>query len=151
MVVSEFMVKIIDYGEAYSPNITPKYLEKGKQKFRYNPGKTLPFAPPEVFSRSNNLTSKQDIFSLGIIIFKLFFGYYPINCSDSVFEKIYSKGTFMERMFFAPEQIEDVGNIELLSVICLLVFRMLDNKEELRPNPTWTHILMKKLLASQKN
>ena len=85
MVVNDMMVKIIDFGQAYSPKTTPKYLEKGKGPgFKYNPGKTYPFCPPEVFSRSNDLTSQQDVFSLGIIAFKMMFGWYPIGCSESL-------------------------------------------------------------------
>ena len=102
MVVDDFMIKIIDFGEAYSPKVTPRYQTKGKNLFRYNPGKTLPFAPPEIFSRSKDLTSRQDIFSLGVIAFKLFFGQYPINCSESVLEKVYSKRVYEERMFAVP-------------------------------------------------
>ena len=99
------MVKIIDFGDAYSPKVTSKYLKKEKNMIKYNPGKTMPFTSPEIFSRSCNFTGAQDMFSLGIMAFKMIFGTYPFSCSDTILEKLYIQGTYLDRLFVVPEQL----------------------------------------------
>lgn len=72
IVVKDFLIKIIDFGEAYHKKTAEKYCMragKGEQgKYIYSPGRTFPYAPPETSSRMENFTSKQDMYSLGIII-----------------------------------------------------------------------------------
>ena len=130
MVLPELMIKVIDFGDAYSPKVTPKYFKPEKHMFKYNPGKTLPFTSPEMFSRSNNLTGSQDIFSLGIMAFKMIFGTYPICCSETVLEKLYIEGSYTNRLFLAPEQFYDLGNIETQMILISFILKMLDPNEK---------------------
>lgn len=51
LVVGDCMIKIIDFGEAYCPKVTSKYLstsksDKNTSNFKYRPGKTYPYTSP---------------------------------------------------------------------------------------------------------
>ena len=51
---------------------------------------------------------------------------------------------------FAPEQIENIGNIDMLSIFTNLVFKLIGTEEKLRPTPAWTHLIFKKMLGAQR-
>lgn len=61
LVLPSLLVKIIDFGEAYQKSLCPNGI---------TPGFTCPFGPPEGFTL-REFSTKQDIFSLGIILFYL--------------------------------------------------------------------------------
>lgn len=50
------------------------------------------------------------MYSFGVLCFKLFFGYYPLSCSEENLERLLKNGDYMESFIFAPEQMEDLGN-----------------------------------------
>jgi len=48
------MIKLIDFGEAYCPNTINQYKtsqQKTGKIFKYAPGRTFPYAPPETSCR----------------------------------------------------------------------------------------------------
>ncbi len=79
MVVDDLSVKLIDFGEAYCPKVLSKY--KNDSIFKYRPCKTYPYSSPEAYCRSKNFTFQQDIYSFGVIAFKMLFGHYHLKCS----------------------------------------------------------------------
>jgi len=89
----------------------------------------VPFTAPEVYTRSDDFSSLQDIFSLGVIAFKLIFGSYPFRCSDKVTEKIFKEKNYMDCLFLVPENAEDLGNVNLYNLLTILVTRLLNVKE----------------------
>lgn len=140
------MVKLIDFGESYHPETSKKYgASKNKKDFRYNPGKTVPFTAPEVYSRTDDFSSQQDIFSLGVIAFKLIFGSYPFRCSDKMTERSFKEKNYMDCVFLAPENAEDLGNVNLYNILMMVVTRLLSAREESRPTPSWVHLMFKKI------
>lgn len=76
LVFRDYLTKLIDFGEAYNSNAHKNNGAKFKRGF------TFPFCSPEYFERKSNFTSKQDIFSLGMIIWRLVFNDYPFFASD---------------------------------------------------------------------
>lgn len=65
-------------------------------------------------------------------------------------EKVYARGVYSDRIFTAPEQIEDLGGLDLHLILLNLVFRMINPEENSRPNPEWAHILLKRTLSAQR-
>lgn len=51
-------------------------------RFAYSPGRTHPFAPPETSLRNKDFSAQQDIYSLGLIIYYIFFGSFLLPLSE---------------------------------------------------------------------
>lgn len=152
LVGRDYVAKLIDFGEAYHPQLTKEFenLESSKQKkaFRYSPGKTYPYAPPETSSRKDSFSSQQDVFSVGMLLFRLVFGYLPLNLSDRSFERLYRRGEYLSRIMLAPEQGEHLASREFMNLAVGLIFKCLQPEEQMRPLPMWLHILLTKLQAT---
>jgi len=75
-------------------------------------------------------------------------GYSPLSCSLSAYEKLYQEKSYMNRIFFAPEQVESLGQKNFMEVLVNIIFKLMSVDENLRPLPVWTHILLKKLFMT---
>lgn len=58
---------------------------------QYSPGRTFPYAPPETSIRNDNLTSQQDMYSLGMIVSKLLLDSFPFVCSEEKTKQLYQR------------------------------------------------------------
>jgi serine/threonine protein kinase len=97
IVVKDFLIKLIDFGEAYHKNTSKKYapgMSREYGRFVYSPGRTFPYAPPETSSRFDNFSSQQDMYSLGIIMHQLLFGSFPFICHQDTHKKLYLDRTY---------------------------------------------------------
>jgi serine/threonine protein kinase len=65
----------------------------------------MPFTSPEVFSRNDYFGSRQDVFSLGVICYKLIFNSYPFRFNQKQAEQLYRDKEYMDRLLFVPEII----------------------------------------------
>ena len=68
-----YIAKITDFGESYHPDVC---------KDNFKPGRTLPYASPEVIKDAytyQKYHDRVDIFSLGILISDLLFDEYPVE------------------------------------------------------------------------
>jgi serine/threonine protein kinase len=72
VIIHNELPKLIDFGEAYSPDTASHYWSK-KEKLHV-PGRTFPYAPPETTLRQEGFTTAQDVFSLGVILMQMFYG-----------------------------------------------------------------------------
>ncbi len=80
VIAMDGLPRIIDFGEAYHE----KTLERMTPKKYYLPGRTFPYAPPETSQRYWGFSSAQDVYSFGVIAFKLLTGQFPLNCSGNI-------------------------------------------------------------------
>ncbi len=68
MLYHNLLVKLIDFGESYHPEVCSK--SKTLHNQGHKPGFTIPYSSPEIFSNETKFfTSKSDVFSLGVIMF----------------------------------------------------------------------------------
>ena len=141
-------IKLIDFGEAYHPVVTRPFVRHYTPDCRYiySPGRTFPYAPPETSIRNYDLSSQQDVYSLGVLCFRLLTGQLPLTCSPETTEKTYIEGTYMSRVFFAPEQGEYFGSWDLVKILITLSLNMMSFQEKLRPLPIWLHIVLNKII-----
>lgn len=74
LISRNYVARITDFGESY-------HKEVCKDDFR--PGRTIPYAAPEILKDSSNpeekFTPKADVFSFGVLISDILFDYYPIE------------------------------------------------------------------------
>jgi serine/threonine protein kinase len=78
MIYKKMMIKLIDFGESYHPNIKSTYLIN----WDHQPGFSVPYSAPENYNFSTTYTHKNDIFSLGIILYELFLSKFPFFSYD---------------------------------------------------------------------
>ena len=149
MVVKDFLVKLIDFGEAYHPKVSTKYTPTNKRgnngQFIYSPGRTFPYAPPETSSRYDNFSSQQDMYSLGVIMHQLLFGTFPFECHQDTHKRLYQEKTYNERILLAPERAELYAQLDFSTLLMNLTMKLLNCDEKRRPYPVWAHIIIKKL------
>lgn len=86
-----FFTKIIDFGEAYCERTCGP---------GYTPGFTNPYGPPEVFTQKH-FDLKQDVFSFGIIMFKVLFGRLPYQPTESLVGS-YKNKSYYQKFHFCP-------------------------------------------------
>lgn len=145
VVTRDFMVKLIDFGEAYHKGTSIKFTQEAGSKFVYSPGRTFPYAPPETSQRHADFTNQQDMYSLGVILHQLLFAAFPFTCSHETHKKLYRNGTYNQRLMFAPERAEDYGQADFMAILINLASRMMESDEKRRPHSVWAHIIIKKL------
>ena len=108
----------------------------------YYPGFTNPYGAPEVFTK-RHFTSKQDVYSFGMILFNMIFGFYPFQPTNKL-KNAYRKGNYLEKWYFAPECLDYFGSEGMIEIIFQFIQKCL-GKEEKRPTPRWCVIMQKKI------
>jgi len=103
LLTRNFICKLIDFGESYCAPIPkdkdgniPKFSEKS-----FRPGKTFPYAPPEVFQDSIDFNEKMDVFSYGVIMCEILFDQMIVDYKKSNLQAInskYLKGTYRTKL-----------------------------------------------------
>lgn len=97
LVYKDYLTKLIDFGEAFSQKV------KSSQGIGFKRGYTMPFCSPEHFARKESFTMKQDVFSLGIIMYRIIFGDYPFFSSEELL-KCYKDKSYSKKILLAPER-----------------------------------------------
>jgi serine/threonine protein kinase len=82
MIDFENIIKLIDFGESYEESVFQRN-ESSNDYYQYSPGISFPYSSPEALLRAKDFGFEQDIFSLGIILFQMFFGTTPLRCSQN--------------------------------------------------------------------
>lgn len=115
-------------------------------RFVYRPGRTYPFAPPETSLRNKNFTTQQDIYSLGLIIYFVFFDSFLLPLSEGTLDRLFCRGEHLERLLLAPERVEMYCYESVGKVILSLVLRMIA-EEGKRAQLGWILIIIRKLFT----
>ena len=118
LVFRDYLTKLIDFGEAYNSKVSKMNGADFKR------GYTFPFCSPEYFERNKNFSSKQDIFSLGMIIWRLIFNDYPFFASNEAKDS-YKDKSYMKKIMLAPERGEGYGKVQTIDLIYRLLFKCL--------------------------
>jgi serine/threonine protein kinase len=116
LVFRDYITKLIDFGEAYSLKLRSSSGTLMKR------GYTPPFCSPEYFQRKDNFIIQQDIFSLGMIIYRMIFSEYPFFPSNSLVST-YKEKTYGKKMLLAPERGEAFGNGQTVDLIYKVFFK----------------------------
>ncbi len=123
MIKEDGTVKVIDFGIA-------SFYEKGQVKTKYKMG-SLGYIAPEVLLRGY-VSPKSDIFSLGVLFYKIFTGKHP-----------YPMGNYYDRKmkFKAPPKIEAKIPLKLK----LLLYAMMREEPAKRPEISYVLKILKEI------
>ena len=114
MLSSGLQIKLIDFGEAFHPEL---FKEAGG---RYKPGQTLPYSPPEFQAGvKEGFTSKADVYSLGVLMFEVLYGKVPIERREA--------------WFLAPETSDCFGEPVAMRMLNWVISRCLSREPADRP------------------
>jgi serine/threonine protein kinase len=110
------LVKIIDFGESYHPDICDK---------DFCPGFTVPYSCPELYSDHRSYTSKADIFSIGVIFYEMLYSRCPFDIHVNTTRIDQEMSKYSELWYFSPEEYESYGESEVLRLLNVLISRCL--------------------------
>ena len=111
----------------------------------YVPGFTLPYCAPEVF-KNKEFCRAQDMFSFGIIIYRILMNALPFFPADSLIN-VYKAGLHHTRYFLAPEALTSICNQQVCFLLLQLVNLCMKGQEDGRPLPIWSTIILKEILT----
>lgn len=133
----KMMIKVIDFGESYHPDL----------KYKHNPGFTQPYSAPEIYNCPNHYSSPSDVFSLGVIIYEMLLSRFPFYLhSDRSKELCYRRGTVFQRWLAAPEDYDMNGDATLLPLLLLLADKCMHPDPASRPQLEWIVIFLRESL-----
>jgi len=137
------VAKIIDFGESlkYEPN-NPAYNRQHK------PGRTLPFAPPEIFFDEIPYSSRIDVFSFGVVVADLLFDDYLVDFRRShlnLLQQKYTKGTYKVRLY--EDIVKNKGPKHMMKFLRILILKCVEYERENRAAVEWLIIVLRDSLG----
>lgn len=138
MLFHNLIVKLIDFGESYHPEVC------SKNNHLHKPGFTIPYSSPEIFSNeTKNFTSKSDVFSLGVIMFEVLYLAYPYDIFEQteLIDDIMSN--YLKKWLFVPEEFEKYGDVRVLRILNACISKCLSPNVAHRPELDWLAIILR--------
>lgn len=114
LVYDGYLPRLIDFGEAYHRDTIDSTI-----KGDYCPGFTLPYCAPEVFT-GKEFSSAQDMFSFGIIVYRLLHSALPFFPVDSLVG-VYRRKAYHSRLMVAPEALTSICQEQVCFLLLQLV------------------------------
>lgn len=115
---------------------------------KHRPGRTLPFAPPEIFLESILYTPRIDVFSFGICVADLLFDEYLVDFRRSHLQNLqqkYFKGTYKARLY--EEIVKTKGPKHLMKFLRVMILKSIEFEWENRATIEWIIILLRDSLG----
>lgn len=148
------MAKIIDFGESlflYNENEDKAKEKNYEKKKNHRPGRTLPFAPPEIFTDKIDKIDyhfKIDVFSFGICASDLFFDEYLVEFRRNNLQSLqmkYNKGNYKARLH--KEIVKMKGPKHLMTFLMILILKCIEFQQESRASIEWIIIILRDSLG----
>ena len=98
-----------------------------KEAYKHKPGRTLPFAPPEIFFEEIKYSDKIDVFSFGVVVADLLYDEYLVDFRRShlnVLQMKYTKGTYKARLY--EETVKTKGPKHLMKFLRILILKCVE-------------------------
>eukprot|EP00331_Platyophrya_macrostoma_P011931 CAMPEP_0176410282 /NCGR_PEP_ID=MMETSP0127-20121128/2971_1 /TAXON_ID=938130 /ORGANISM="Platyophrya macrostoma, Strain WH" /LENGTH=259 /DNA_ID=CAMNT_0017789763 /DNA_START=422 /DNA_END=1198 /DNA_ORIENTATION=- len=127
LVQTNYTLRLIDFGESYLKNPHPKLNLSSAYEQQFKPGRTLPYASPEIVSRrfkASKLHERTDIFSFGMMMGELLFENFLINFKKSNLPYLNTKYQNLSyKTNFSEEEAQSMGPKKLylrsITMLCL--------------------------------
>jgi serine/threonine protein kinase len=133
-----FICKLIDFGESYV---------KGVSDPATRPGKTFPYAAPEVFQETIAFNDKIDVFSFGVVVCESIFEEMIVDYKKSNHSAInskYLKNTYKTKLTDKTAYL--TGPKHLMKILRFVVLFCIESDPNLRPTIEWMIYILKESL-----
>ncbi len=152
LVQKNYNLKLIDFGESYITSIDEKLGVKASEyKKTFIPGKTLPFASPEILQKpfnAENLKEKTDIFSFGMLMGEMLFENFVIDFKKSNLHLLSQK--YQEKNYkvkLSKYSAQMMGPKKVFKYLRILTLLCLNPDPSQRPTHEWIVILLKDMMT----
>lgn len=142
------VAKIIDFGESLILVGDPKEKKNVEKIKTHKPGRTLPFASPEIFQETILYSPKIDVFSFGICVADLLFDDYLVDFRRSNLQALqskYMKGTYKVRLH--EEIAKTKGPKHLMKFFRILILKSVEFNKDNRSSIEWIIIILRDSLG----
>lgn len=136
-----YIVKVIDFGESYNKSDI-------SQKDAHKPGRTLPFAPPEILSEKINYNDQIDVFSFGVLMCDLIFDDYIVDFRRShlnLLQTKYIKGNYKVRLL--EDIIKGKGPKHVMKLLRFVILSCVEFNVDNRASIEWIIITLRESLS----
>lgn len=114
----------------------------------HKPGRTLPFAPPEILAETINYNEKIDVFSFGVLMCDLIFDDYIVDFRRShlnILQTKYIKGNYKVRL--SEDIVKLKGPKHIMKILRYVILSCVEHKPEGRAAIEWIAIILRECLS----
>ena len=148
LVQKNFNIRLIDFGESYLKSIDERLgVNATEYKKHFIPGKTLPYASPEILQKPfnvANLEDKTDVFSFGMLMGEMLFENFLVDFKKSNLHGLSKR--YQEKKFeikFSKHAAQMMGPKKIFQYLRILTLMCLNPEPSQRPTQEWIVIMLK--------
>lgn len=148
LIQKNYTLKLIDFGESYLKSPHPNLkLSLSEYQKAFTPGRTLPYAAPEVVAKqfkTDRLHDRTDVFSFGMMMGEMLFDDFLVDFKKSnlsVLNKKYQTHSYVTKI--SKLRVQAMGPKKLFKYLRLIALLCVHPNPSERPTPERLVIMLK--------
>lgn len=151
LVQKNYLLRLIDFGESYLSNPHPGLgLKASVYKSTFKPGRTLPYAAPELVHKPfnpDNLNERTDVFSFGMMMGEMLFENFLVDFKKSSLSSLVQKyQTNNYKSKLGELSVKVMGPAQLFKYLRIIALLCISPNPSDRPTHEWLVITLKEAI-----